>query len=212
MVVEAFIAGADGVLVGACKRGECHYATGNIQAEAKLDLTRKVMAAAGLVADRLAMRWMSSAEGNKFAEYVETFQAEISLLGPLGKAEGMEAGDLGLRLRAAAKALAGRKLRWVLGKIVEFGDKGNLYGERFTGHEVGRLYDEIAVDEYRLREILERLGAKPQSVKHLAQAMGVAPRIVLRQMADLRRMGLARVAQVEGTSPIWAVESDLEYK
>jgi hypothetical protein len=212
MIVEAFVAGADGVLVGACRRGECHYSTGNLQAEAKMGLTRKVMAAAGLVADRLAMRWMSSAEGSKFAEYVETFQAEISLLGALGKAEGLEAGVLDLKLRAATKALAGRKLRWVLGKIVEFKEKGNLYGERFTDHEAGRLYDEIAVDEYRLREILERVKARPQSVKHLAEVMGVAPRIVLRQMADLRRMGLASVAHVEGTSPIWAAGSDLEYE
>jgi F420-non-reducing hydrogenase iron-sulfur subunit len=212
MVMEAFIAGADGVFVGACRRGECHYSTGNLQAEAKLDLTRRVMAAAGLAADRVAMRWMSSAEGSKFAEYVETFQAEISLLGPLGEAEGLGAGDLHLKLRAAAGALAGRKLRWVLGKVVEFKEKGNLYGERFTDHEVGRLYDEIAMDEYRLREILERAKAKPQSVKHLAQAMGVAPRILLRHMADLKRMGLARVAKVEGTSPVWAAESDAEYK
>ena len=212
MVMEAFIAGADGVLVGACRRGECHYSTGNLHAEAKLGLTRKIMTIAGLAADRLVMRWMSSAEGNKFAEYVETFQAEISLLGPLGEAEGLEAGDLQLKLRAAAGALAGRKLRWVLGKVVEFKEKGNLYGERFTDHEVGRLYDEIAMDEYRLREIIERVRARPQSVKHLSAVMGVAPRILLRHMADLKRMGLASVARVEGTSPIWAAESDAEYK
>jgi DNA-binding transcriptional ArsR family regulator len=97
-----------------------------------------------------------------------------------------------------------------VGKIVEFKEKGNLYGERFTDHEVGRLYDEITMDEYRLQEILERVKVKPQSVKHLSTVMGIAPRILLRHMADLKRMGLARVAEVEGTSPIWAVQADLE--
>jgi len=212
MVVEAFRAGADGVLVGACKRGECHYSSGNLHAEAKMDLTRKILAVAGLSPDRLAMRWMSSAEGNRFAEYVTAFQGEVAHLGPLGKSEGVESGDLELRLCAAGKALAGRKLRWVVGKIIEFKEKGNLYGERFTDHEAGRLYDEIAMDEYRLREILERVRLRPQSARSLASAMGLAPGTVLRQLIDLRRMGLARVAEVQGRSPVWAAESGVEYR
>jgi F420-non-reducing hydrogenase iron-sulfur subunit len=212
MVVEAFGAGADGVLIGACKRGECHYSTGNLHAEAKMGLARKVLGYAGINPDRLVMRWMSSAEGDKFAHYVTDFQAEMSRMGALGKAEGLTDEDLAVRLAAAGKALAGRKLRWVVGKIVEFGEKGNLYGERFTAHEVGRLYDEIAMDEFRLREILERVKARPHSVKQLASAMGVDPRIVLRQMADLRRMGLAGVTEVKGTSPMWAAESGAEYQ
>jgi len=212
MVVEALLAGADGVLVGACKRGECHYSTGNLQAEAKLGLTRRVLAAAGIRPERLVMRWMSSAEGNKFTEYVTAFQAEMSEVGRLGAAEGIGDADLALRLEAARKALAGRKLRWVAGNLAEFTEKGNLYGERFTAHEIGRLCDEIAIDEYRLREILERIGAAPQSVKQLAAAMGVAPGIILRQMADLKRMGLAGVTGIKERSPQWAADNSAEYK
>jgi len=212
MVMQALGSGADGVFVGACKRGECHYSSGNLHAEAKMELTRKVLALAGVNPERLVMRWMSSAEGNRFAEYVTAFQAEISRMGAVGSAEEEQTEDLGLRLEAARKALSGRKLRWAVGKIVEFKEKGNLYGELFTAHEVGRLYDEIAMDEYRLREILERVRAKPDSVKHLATAMGIAPRILLRQMADLKRMGLARVAEVKGTSPLWVAETGVEYR
>jgi len=235
MVADAFVAGADGVLVGACKRGECHYSTGNLQAEAKLGLARRVLALAGVRPERLVMRWMSSAEGNKFAEYATAFQGEMAALGPLGTAGAGGAGDAGdageapdaaetgeaaggrrtdlaLRLRAARKALGGRKLRWVAGKIVEFTEKGNLYGERFTAHEIGRLCDEIAADEFRLREILERIAAGPKSVRELASAMGVAPRVILRQVADLRRMGLAKVAAVEGRSPQWVAQEGTEYR
>jgi len=212
MTVGAFIAGADGVFVGACKRGECHYSTGNLHAEAKLDLTRKVLALAGISPERLVLRWMSSAEGNKFVEHVTAFQADISRMGALGKAEGIGPADLAIKLESAQQALGGRKLRWVLGKIVEFKEKGNLYGERFTAHEVGRLYDEVAMDEYRLREILARLVTMPHSVRELAAAMGVAPRILVRQMADLKRMGLAEVAKVEGTSPMWGTVVGAKYE
>jgi len=212
MVIEAFEAGADGVFIGACKRGECHYSTGNLQAEAKLELTKRVLGRAGLNPGRVVMRWMSSAEGNKFAEFVTAFQTEMSQLGRLGGVEGVGPHELEIKLEAARRALAGRKLRWVAGKVVEFQEKGNIYGERFTAHEIGRLYDEIAGDEYRLREMLLRIKAAPQSVKRLAETMGVAPRVVLRQMADLKRMGLAKVAGVEGTTPLWVAESEQEYK
>jgi F420-non-reducing hydrogenase iron-sulfur subunit len=205
MMMEAFVSGSDGVFVGACKRGECHYTSGNLHAERKIDLTRRLLAIAGIRPERLAMRMMSSAEGNKFAEYATAFQAEIGGLGPLGQVEGIEGEDLELRLRACLKALGGRKLRWVMGKIVEFTEEGNLYGERFTEHEIGRLFDEIAMDEYHLREIIERLGDGPRSVKDLASVMGVPSKVLVRQMADLRRMGLADIDRIEGDTPLWAL-------
>jgi hypothetical protein len=207
MMVEAFVSGSDGVFVGACKKGECHYTSGNLHAERKVDLTRRLLGFAGLNPERLIMRMMSSAEGNKFAEFATAFQTEIGELGPLGEAEGIEKADLDIKLRACLKALGGRKLRWVMGKIVEFTEEGNLYDEQFTEHEIGRLFDEIAMDEYGLREILERLEAGPMSVKDLASVTAVQPKILVRQMADLRKMGLADIAGIEGDTPLWALAS-----
>jgi len=208
MMMEAFVAGSDGVFVGACKRGECHYTSGNLHAERKVDLTRRILGIAGLNPDRLVMRMMSSAEGNKFAQFAGEFQHAVGELGPLGEGEGIDPEDLALKLQACLKAIKGRKLRWVMGKIVEFIEQGNLYGERFTEHEIARLFDEIAMDEYHLREILERLGGGPKSVKHLSSVMGVQPKVVVRQMADLRRMGLADIASIEKDTPLWAPASD----
>jgi hypothetical protein len=204
MVMDAFIEGADGVFVGACKRGECHYSSGNLHAEGKMELCRRLMRLAGIDTGRLVMRMMSSAEGNKFTEFATAFQKEVSELGPMGRSEGIPSEDLPIRLAALRKALAGRKLRWVVGKVVDFKEKGNLYGEVFTDHEIGRLLEETAIDEYRLREILERLSAGPRSVKTLASETGVPARVVLRQMADLKKMGLADIERMEGDSALWA--------
>ena len=207
-MLEAFVSGSDGVFVGACKKGECHYTSGNLHAERKIDLTRRILAIAGLNPERLVMRMMSSAEGNKFAEYATAFQRAVGELGPLGRSEGIGPDDLKVKLQACLKALGGRKLRWVMGKIVEFVEDGNLYGERFTEHEIRRLFDEIAMDEYYLREILERLAGGPQSVKHLASVMGVPSKTVVRRMADLRKMGLADIATIEKDTPLWAPVAD----
>jgi DNA-binding transcriptional ArsR family regulator len=208
MVMEAFLSGSDGVFVGACKKGECHYSSGNLHAEGKVNLVRRVLAVAGLAPSRLVMRMMSSAEGNRFAEFAGEFQSQIAELGPLGEAEGLAPEDLRIKLTAARKALGGRKLRWVSGKIVEFMDQGNLYGEVFTEHEIGRLLDEAAMDEFRLREILERLDRGPKSVTELASSTGIPSRILVRQLADLRRLGLADIERIEDRTPVWSLSGN----
>ncbi len=212
MVAEAFAAGSDGVFIGACKRGECHYSTGNLHAEARVELLKHVLEAAGLSPERVVLRMMSSAEGNKFVEFTTEFQRVITELGPLGQAEGMDRTTLAIKLSAIREALGGRKLRWVVGKVVEFKNNGNLYGERFTDHEIKRLLQEVGMDEVRIREIIERLKDKPKSVKQLSEEINAPSRVILRQMADLRRMGLADIASVDGRTPIWQLKVDARYE
>jgi hypothetical protein len=214
MMIEAFISGSDGVFIGACKKGECHYSAGNLHAEGRVLLVKKVLEAVGIDPERLVMRYMSAAEANKFVEYTTGFQKVVSDLGPIGKLEGISEEDLAFKLGAARAALAGKKLRWVAGKLVEFQEKGNIYDENFTGHEIRRLLEEVATDECRLREILARLGSGPKSVKELASAMNVPARILLRSMADLRKMGLVEVASIDGKTPRWRAveEPELAYE
>jgi hypothetical protein len=175
-----------------------------------MELTKRILRMAGIDPERLRMRMMSSAEGNKFVEFAGEFQKDITELGPLGRPEGLDKKDLAIKLDAALKALGGRKIRWVTGKLVEFTEQGNLYGEKFTTHEIGRLFDEIAMDEFNLREIMERLKAKPHSVKELAAKMDTAPKIVVRQMADLKKMGFAEISSVEGKTPVWGLSGNGE--
>ncbi len=210
MMIEAFIAGSDGVFVGACKKGECHYATGNLHAEGRVRLVKKVLEAAGIDAGRLVMRYMSAAEANKFVEYTTEFQKAISELGPIGESEGMSGDDITIKLEASRAALEGKKLRWVAGKLVEFQEKGNLYEENFTGHEIMRLLEEVATDECRIREILGRLSTGPKSVRQLSSEMKQPARIIVRSMADLRKMGLAEVDSIDGKTPRWRAVSEPE--
>ncbi len=214
MMIEAFIAGSDGVFVGACKKGECHYASGNLHAAGRVILVKKVLEAAGIDPERLVMRYMSAAEANKFVEYSTGFQKAISELGPIGEPEGIAPGDLAIKLEAARAALEGKKLRWVVGKLVEFQEESNLYDENFTGHEIRRLLEEVATDEYRLREMLARLASGPLSAKELATAMNQPARIIVRSMADLKRMGLVEVDSIDGKTPRWRAveEPELAYE
>jgi F420-non-reducing hydrogenase iron-sulfur subunit len=81
-IIRAFQLGADGVLVGGCHPGDCHYGTGNLYARRKLAITRKILEFAGMDPQRFRIEWISASEGKKYAEVVEEFTNDIKTLGP----------------------------------------------------------------------------------------------------------------------------------
>ena len=204
LIMESFAAGADGVMVGACLKGECHYSIGNLQAEGKVEVTRRVLRRMGLNPERLVLRMMSSAQGGRFVEYVTGFQEVVAELGPLGSSEGVTGAELELRLTAALNAVSDKKLRWVEGKWVEFQQDGNLYGEVFTLHELGRMYEEVVLDECALQEIRLRLEGRPQTALALSGEMRMPAYKVLRHLADLRRMGFVVLGATASGEPLWS--------
>ena len=203
LIMKAFLSGADGVMVGACLKGECHYSVGNLVADGKMRVLWKVLHRFGLDPERLAFRMMSSAQGARFVEYATDFQKTIAGLGPLGSSEGVDGEELRLRLEAASSALLDKKLRWIEGKWVEFQEEGNLYGERFTLHELGRMCEEIVMDECAIHEIRLRLSASPMTARELAGAMSIPAYRVLRHLADMQRNDLVEMRVGESGDPVW---------
>ncbi len=68
-VLRAFSNGADGVFIGGCWPGECHYVTeGNYQAYSMMLLTRKILGHIGINPERLRLEWVSASQGIRFAE------------------------------------------------------------------------------------------------------------------------------------------------
>jgi F420-non-reducing hydrogenase iron-sulfur subunit len=82
-VLDAFAHGADGVLVGGCHPGDCHYQEGNYKTLRRIVLLKKVLAQMGLNPDRLRLEWISASEAQRFAEVITSFTEEIRKLGPL---------------------------------------------------------------------------------------------------------------------------------
>jgi len=208
-VIEAFLRGADGVMVAGCRIGECHYANGNLVAQYRMKAVERILVNVGLNPERFSLQWMSSAEGNRFSQAITEFTGILTRLGHLGEAEQKDKELLDRKLLAAKKALQGKKLRWVLGKAWEFTRQGNLYGERFTLHELGRCLEEIILDECGIQEILLLLEAGPLSVKELASRLEQPPPVVLRRLADMKRMGLVQADAVEGDRVVWSLADNL---
>ena len=82
-ILKAFENGADGVLVCGCHINDCHYISGNLQAEKRVGKTKELMNAVGLNPDRLQLEWVSASEGSKFAKVVNDFTELLKQLGPI---------------------------------------------------------------------------------------------------------------------------------
>ena len=82
-ILEAFGAGADGVLILGCPHGSCHYKSGNVEVLKRVTLVDRTLRQFGFDSNRLALDWVSAGEGEKFAKIVETMFARLKQMGPL---------------------------------------------------------------------------------------------------------------------------------
>jgi heterodisulfide reductase subunit A len=83
-ILWAFLNGADGVFLGACEPGECHYVLGNQYAESRISGLRTMLTAAGFDARRLQLAWLKPDEPEEFVTAITDFTATIEKLGPMG--------------------------------------------------------------------------------------------------------------------------------
>jgi F420-non-reducing hydrogenase iron-sulfur subunit len=101
-VFRAFSKGIDGVFIGGCWLGECHYATeGNYHALEMTKACKKLLEQIGLNPERLRIEWVSASEGIRFAEIVTNFTKQLKEMGPLGIGEGKDPEQLKQDLEAA---------------------------------------------------------------------------------------------------------------
>jgi len=83
LILRTFREGADGVLVGGCHFGDCHFINGNHRTAKRIPLLKKILEYAGIEPQRLRLEWVSAAEGERFAEVVREFTETIRGLPPI---------------------------------------------------------------------------------------------------------------------------------
>ncbi|UCF05285.1 MAG: hydrogenase iron-sulfur subunit [bacterium] len=81
-VLKAFKLGADGVMVSGCHFGDCHYIFGNYKAVEQFEKTKALVKTLGLDEKRVALEWVSAAEGTRWGEVIDNFVAQVTSLGP----------------------------------------------------------------------------------------------------------------------------------
>ena len=83
LVMKAFAAGADGVLIAGCHPGDCHYINGNVKTMRRFKLLEQLLSQFGIEKERVRLEWVSASEGGRYARIVESMTEEIRSIGPL---------------------------------------------------------------------------------------------------------------------------------
>ena len=142
-VLRAFSNGMDGVFIGGCRLNECNYIThGNYDALNMVLLCKKIMEHIGLNQERLRLQFMSSADGNLFAEVMNAFGKKVNELGPLGIAEGISVNELKSKLAKIRRLVPYIKLV-KNEKLASRLENSEEYDQLFTKDEIDRLFSEV---------------------------------------------------------------------
>ncbi len=191
-VLRAFSNGTDGVFVGGCWPGECHYPTeGNYHALSMMLLTRKLLERIGLNPGRLRIEWMSAAEGVRFAEVTNDVVTKVKKLGPLGKGEGLDEDALKFRLEAVRNLLPYLKLVERERLSVRF-ETEEEYNEYFATEEVDRVFRELVLDKLAVSQMMLLLREKPLSLGEISDKLSLDPSEVTRHLHRSMKQGLVR--------------------
>ncbi len=81
-VLHAFANGADGVLIGGCHPGDCHYQEGNYKTLRRFHLLKRVLKQMGVEEERFRLEWISAAEADRLRTAVNDMVAKVRALGP----------------------------------------------------------------------------------------------------------------------------------
>jgi len=201
--LEVFVKGADGVLVLGCHPADCHYIEGNLYEERKIKMLKKLLALTGLEPERLRLDWVSASEGQRFAQIVTEFTDQIKKLGPSPVSGEKPNQKILENLRAAKKAASDFRLRVLVGRERELTEKCNVYEEKISQEEFDSVLDEVVKNEFIRQKIHLLTQTQPLSVRALAEATGMKPAAVLKEIVNMRRRNMITVDSIEGTTPLF---------
>ncbi len=200
IVLDIFKAGADGILLGGCHIGDCHYISGNYYTEKRVRLMKKLLEESGLEPERLRLEWVSASEGEKFSKVVSEFTEQVRKLGPSKvKSDAVQKS----KVAAADAASEEFRLKALVGKELNLVQKGNVYENKLDPKDLEKLIDAATEDEFERSLILELSRTKPRSVKELGQIMDVPTDRVLRHIVVLRQKSMIAMEHPEGFTPTY---------
>jgi coenzyme F420-reducing hydrogenase delta subunit len=179
-IPKALLVGYDGVMILGCHPGDCHYLTGNYQAEKKIHLTRKLLNMAGIDSERLLLDWVSAGEGERFSQVVRQFIEKIRALGPFPLDQEMKG-----KLQAVRSSLEGEKIRWMVGKGPELMEMENVYKERVPKERLEELIEATIRDELIKNRIVQLVEIKPVTATEISQTLNLKLKETLSYLVSL---------------------------
>jgi coenzyme F420-reducing hydrogenase delta subunit len=210
MVFEAYENGIDGVIVMGCHPGDCHYLSGNYNAEKKVKMLKLLLTKTDIETERLHLEWVSAAEGPKFAEVVKEFTSKIASLGPNPLfTQGKVDKKMLKKLDGARHAAEAFKLRAVVGRERKLTEEGNVYGEKITEEEYHEWMSEFVNEQYIRSRILDAVRGEPKTVEQLSEELGIHTKLVFLHVGRLWKKQMILPAGHVDASPTYSIAEGL---
>jgi NADH-quinone oxidoreductase subunit E len=201
-IFEALRVGADGVYIGGCHLGDCHYLEGNYEAVKKIDMVKKFLKLINFD-NRIRLEWVSASEGARYAAVIKEFTAHIKSLGPSPAGGDNPDEEILDKLKALEEAAGGDRMRALVGRERKITEQENVYGEKVPLEKFNEIFDSAIIEEYNRHRILIALEKESRSVKDLAAELEIDPSIVLEHMIILKTRGQVDFGELIGITPMF---------
>jgi len=199
-IAEALSRNIDGVLVLGCHPGDCHYISGNYEAEIKMQMLTKLLKIIGF-SERLRLDWVSAAEGNRFAQLVNEFNEHIKKLGPNPIKDKKLKNKLSSEFDALKSVLKDSRLRILVGRERKIIHQGNAYNEKIPIEKFEKILDDAVQNEFERHKILQVISQNGKSVPDISKEVEIAPNDVLSHIVSLRQRGLVDLYKLNEEIP-----------
>lgn len=178
-IFEAFYNGADAVMIGGCKLGECKYSEGNFQALVMGEMVWALMRLIGLNTERFKLEWVSSAEPVKLVEDIKSFMLRVRELGPLGERERKTKEDLEFHLQSAISVCKNMQVRAAFGNIAKELKKMKDFSLDTISKKIEEKLLSLLKNKLYEVEIKTLIQDGPKSLDFLAERIGANPEELL---------------------------------
>jgi F420-non-reducing hydrogenase iron-sulfur subunit len=184
-IIESLIQGADGVFIGGCHPGDCHYLTGNLYTEKKIKMTNKILERSGLEPGRLRLEWIAASEGELFAKTIAEFTEQIKALGPNPISGPQPDKKILSNVKTAKNSVTAFRLRALVAKERKLVEEGNVYGELKDQDEWNEILIDAINAEYS-RNMILLLTPTDRVLEHIVH---------------LRKRNMLALSGIDGTTP-----------
>ena len=199
-VVNALLRKIDGVMVLGCHFGDCHYLNGNYNAEKRIIAAQKLLYFTTIEKERVYLDWVSAAEGERFANLVNTFINKIKEIGPINISKQRKEMLLSVR-----NVLGSETFRHLTGVEHQITEKENVYGEKIPVEDFKKKLAQILYQEYVKARILRLLENNNFSVPEIAKNLEITPDIIFNSICSLQEKGYVSMTEIKNDYPIYKV-------
>ncbi len=199
-IAEAFLRGIDGVLVLGCHLGDCHYISGNYEAEIKMNGLLQLLELVGF-SERLHLDWVSASEGVRFGQVVDEFTEHVHKLGPSPVKDEKIKEKVIDDLNAVKSVLSDSRFRALVAKERRITSIGNAYDEIIPKDNFEEILEDAIYNEFIRQKILEKIKDQGKSVPEISKEVNIEPNIVLYHIVTLRSRGLVDLEKITEDIP-----------